>query len=322
MRISIFSIDNHNLWIYEIDGQYIEPQMAQAVGLYPGQRYGIMVKLDQKPQNYTVRISDSGGAQLIAGYGVWAYKNGRHSNECIGYVDPKDQTEGWINYGGLPLNNRTDVFILDGDPHTLTPPFPANPPSPKADDMFVISMGRWYSAWQWSMTGGGLYPQDYNAYTPLLYAPNSTAAMDPNLVIRTKNGTWVDIVLQVGVLQGEPAQAQHALHKHSSRVWVIGSDYGIWNYSSVAEAMEVVPSSFNLVNPNYRDTVVTPVVLGLDGGWVVIRYQVINPGPWLFHCHVETHLVGGMAMVIMDGVDEWPTIPPEYGVNQMGHCKD
>jgi hypothetical protein len=86
--------------------------------------------------------------------------------------------------------------------------------------------------------------------------------------------------------------------------------------------MEVVPSSFNLVNPNYRDTVVTPVVLGLDGGWVVIRYQVINPGPWLFHCHVETHLVGGMAMVIMDGVDEWPTIPPEYGVNQMGHCKD
>jgi hypothetical protein len=40
--------------------------------------------------------------------------------------------------------------------------------------------------------------------------------------------------------------------------------------------------------------------------------------PTLLHCHVETHLNGGMGMVIMDGIDRWPSIPPEYAINQNG----
>lgn len=45
---------------------------------------------------------------------------------------------------------------------------------------------------------------------------------------------------------------------------------------------------------------------------MVIRYQVVNPGPFLFHCHVQTHVAGGMAVALLDGVDQWPEVPTEY----------
>ena len=46
--------------------------------------------------------------------------------------------------------------------------------------------------------------------------------------------------------------------------------------------------------------------------WMALRYEVVNPGPFLFHCHVMTHMAGGMAVAFLDGVDEWPELPAEY----------
>jgi hypothetical protein len=45
---------------------------------------------------------------------------------------------------------------------------------------------------------------------------------------------------------------------------------------------------------------------------MAIRYHVVNPGAWLLHCHVQSHLRGGMSIAMQDGVDEWPTVPREY----------
>jgi hypothetical protein len=105
------------------------------------------------------------------------------------------------------------------------------------------------------------------------------------------------------------------MHKHTGKTWQIGSGLGIWNYSSVEEAIAAEPDSFDLETPKWRDTFVT----SFDGSaWIVLRYQVTNPGPWLFHCHIETHLAGGMAVAILDGIDVWPQIPPEYGPDQRG----
>lgn len=106
------------------------------------------------------------------------------------------------------------------------------------------------------------------------------------------------------------------MHKHTGKTWQIGSGDGIWNYTSVDEAIAAEPSRFDLVNPNWRDTFVT----SFDGpAWMVLRYQVTNPGPWLFHCHIETHLAGGMAVAILDGIDTWPQVPAEYGPDQRGY---
>lgn len=53
--------------------------------------------------------------------------------------------------------------------------------------------------------------------------------------------------------------------------------------------------------------------------WMVVRYQVVNPGAWLLHCHIDPHLTGGMGVVMLDGTDRWPVVPGAYGVNGTGN---
>jgi len=273
-----------------------------------------MVKLDQEPGNYTIRFADNGAGQVVTGYGVLSYKGGHQlRNYTLGYTLPLNQTEGYTDYGGQPRYSNVTVF----DSVNPTPPYPPNKPAtPKTDDeLFLITMGRRGSAWQWSMRGKELYQADRDAYTPLLYFPDSPDANDDQLVIKTKNDSWVDIILQVGTLPNNTVEIGHAIHKHGSKFWIIGQGLGAWNYSSVAQAVVDQPQSFNLETPNIRDTAITTFVGAM---WVAIRYHSNNPGAFLLHCHIETHLAGGMALAIMDGYDYWPVIPPEYSLHQHG----
>lgn len=82
----------------------------------------------------------------------------------------------------------------------------------------------------------------------------------------------------------------------------------------MAEAQKAVPGSFNLKNPPVRDGYPTPPAIG-SASWAVFRYQVVNPGPFLLHCHINAHLEGGMAVGILDGYDKWPTTPREYAAD-------
>ena len=295
----IFSIDEHPMWVYEVDGEYIEPQLVDTVSMYAGERYSVMTKLDKTPRDYTIRVADSGLTQVISSYATLRYKG---SSKLGG-------TKGVIDYGG---QNTTAAVALD---RAHLRPFPPNAPAVHSDAQHVLHTHRWYSPWQYTMSGGGAYQEDRSAYTPLLYDPYSLDAMNESLVIRTKNGTWVDLIIQVGSLPEQPQEFPHMMHKHTGKTWQIGEGEGIWNYSSVDEAIAAEPSRFNLKDPNYRDIFIT----SFNGpSWIVLRYQVTNPGPWLFHCHIETHLAGGMAVAILDGIDAWPDIPPEYALDQRG----
>ncbi|CAG1965547.1 unnamed protein product [Fusarium graminearum] len=298
----VFSVDEHDMWVYEVDGHYIVPQRVNTVHMYAGERYAVMIKLDKTPKDYTIRVADSGLTQVISAFATLRYKGGVQGSDSVGVID----------YGGQNSTKDGSVITLDRE---HLPPYPPNPPARKADAMHVLSTHRWKSAWQYTMSGHGMYEEDRSAYGPLLYDPHSADAMDEGLVIRTKNGSWVDLVLQVGSLPGQPQEFPHMMHKHTGKTWQIGSGMGIWNYSSVEEAIAAEPHNFDLDTPKWRDTFVT----SFDGSaWIVLRYQVTNPGPWLFHCHIETHLAGGMAIAILDGIDVWPQIPAEYGPDQRG----
>jgi len=194
-------------------------------------------------------------------------------------------------------------------------PFNLPPPAHEADSIHFLRTGRLGGAWKWTMDGKSLYASDRSAYNPLLYNPNSADAQDPNLIIRTKNGTWVDIVIQVLSTDGQDdIQFPHAIHKHGNKMYKIGKGLGKFEWKSVPEAMAAQPGNFNLVNPPYRDTFMTTSEGPM---WIVIRYHVINPGPFLLHCHLEVHLEGGMAVALLDGIDKWPTVPPQYQNGKM-----
>jgi hypothetical protein len=47
-----------------------------------------------------------------------------------------------------------------------------------------------------------------------------------------------------------------------------------------------------------RDTVSIPA-----NGYILLRFVADNPGVWFFHCHIDLHLVGGMASTIIEAPD-------------------
>ncbi|KAF3403687.1 Laccase abr2 [Penicillium rolfsii] len=299
-KTTIFTVDEHPMWVYEVDGHRIEPQKVDTVKMYAGERYSVMIRLDKEPKDYTIRVADSGLTQIISSFATLRY---------AGSTGAPSTSRGVINYGG---QNTTTVVTLNRD---HLPPFPPLKPAARSDEHYVLHTHRWLSAWQYTLSGGGMWQEDRSAYTPLLYDINQPDAQDENLIIRTRNGSWVDLIIQVGSQPGQPQEFPHMMHKHTGKMWQVGAGEGIWNYTDVDEAMAAEPHRFNLENPNYRDTFIT----SFDGpSWLVLRYHSINPGPWLFHCHIETHLAGGMAIALLDGVDVWPEIPPEYAPNQKG----
>ena len=303
LKSPVVSIDEHPMWVYAVDGHYIQPQLADTIFMYNGERYSAMVQLDKTPGDYTIRVANFGADQIISGYATLSYKHGIKNRTSVPY----------INYGGV--NTTASVTPLD---KTLLVPFPASAPAPTADATYILNLGRKYANQNWSLNGNATYALDQDYNSPLLFNPESPHALNSNFTIRTKNNTWTDIILQVELAPPNPAQPAHPVHKHSNKAYIIGSANGIFNYTSVAEAIKYMPNgTFNLQTPQLRDSFTTPSVL-LGPAWIAFRYQSTNPGAWFLHCHIQTHLDGGMAMTILDGVDTWPDVPAEYGVVNYG----
>ncbi|KAJ6160448.1 hypothetical protein N7470_003844 [Penicillium chermesinum] len=284
-----FSIDEHDMWVYAIDGQYIEPVRVNAISIPNANRYSVLVPLNKPRGDYTIRMVSGSPQQIL------------NTTATLRYTGPPQlnrTSHPWITLTGA--NATADTIILND---FTTKPFPPVQPAATVDDTYHLTIGRYNASYRWTL-GNASFDLALEESRPLLFDQH---AIPSDLIIRTKNGTWVDFIMQVN----SAPQPAHPIHKHSNKHFLIGQGTGIFNYSTVAEAIQEIPESFNLVNPPLRDTSAT-----LDAGpepvWMVTRYQVVNPGAFLMHCHIQVHQSGGMALALLDGVDEWPTVPPAY----------
>lgn len=88
----------------------------------------------------------------------------------------------------------------------------------------------------------------------------------------------------------------HPIHLHGHYFRVLGSLANSTfptNVSvlDVASSMSESPVGMALnVNPTAprRDSAHLP-----EGGWLAIRFVADNPGVWLLHCHINSHLAVG-----------------------------
>ena len=58
----------------------------------------------------------------------------------------------------------------------------------------------------------------------------------------------------------------------------------------------------------YKDTVLVPA-----GGYAVVYFRSNNPGYWFLHCHIETHQLEGMAVVINEAPERHNAPPKDIG---------
>ncbi|KAI1628778.1 laccase TilA [Exophiala viscosa] len=293
-----FTIDGHKMWVYAVDGGYITPQLVDQVVINNGDRYSVLIPLDQTPAQYALRVANDGFNQIISGFGILNYTG------STGPANADPNALSAMNFAGT---NLTDITIFDDD---RAAPYPPSAPAPEADVTYAFNikkMGQPYGAYQWTLGGLEAFNMSMEDSTPLL-SENPASIDESDLIYKTTMGQWVDLIVQTDGPLAQP----HPLHKHSNKAYVLGRGVGPWTWSSVSEAaIELPEGTFNLVNPPLRDGYTTTPIQG-NSTWLALRYQVVNPGAFLFHCHIQTHMSGGMAVVLLDGVDAWPTMPVEY----------
>lgn len=293
-----FTIDGHKFWVYAVDGQYVVPQLVDQVVVNNGDRYSILIQLNQAPADYAIRVANNGLNQVISGFGVLSYKG------SSGPATSDPNALAGMNFAGGNLT----VLVPFND--NKAAPYPAAPPAPSADvtySMNIKKLGQPFGAYDWTLSGVTGFNASLEDQHPLIdLDPSEISTSD--LILKTTTGQWVDLIIKT---QGPLAQP-HPMHKHSNKAYVLGKGQGNFTWTTVADAAAALPAgTFNFVNPPLRDGYTT-IPNEQNNTWMVLRYEVVNPGPFLFHCHVQTHVAGGMAVAFLDGVDDWPVVPAEY----------
>ena len=120
----------------------------------------------------------------------------------------------------------------------------------------------------------------------------------------------------------------HPIHLHGHSFFVVATGYGVYNNttgfltrSTNAITCRDDENDFNMLDEQVcttvrwrsnnepsieidaftprKDTTIVP-----GGGYVVIHFISDNPGYWYLHCHVEPHLMEGMAMILNIAEDQ------------------
>lgn len=290
--LAVFSIDEHDMWVYAVDGEYINPQKVQAFKLFNGDRISILVK-PKGTGAFRMRVNAATPPQILTGHSVLSVNRANN---------PNPDSKPWITLTGGAINST--VVFLDHDKATQ---FNADGIPRKADAFHRLQM-RGDASYLWAMAHDRLEPTSIDTtIKPTLFYPDFDSPKP--VIISTTNNTWVDLLF---FAVGGTPMPPHPIHKHGVKMYHLGSGHGNFTWNSVNEAIDAQPELFNLVNPPKVDAVMTPESEDFGAVWTAVRYHVSDPGAWAIHCHIHNHVEGGMLALIQDGIDQWPTIPQEY----------
>lgn len=303
---AVFSIDQLPMYVYAVDGEFIQPQLVHAVTVTNGDRYSVLVDLtDAQPGDYPMRLASVAPLQLLATHGILSYRVEKSEQPLL------ESTTPYILDNGRPASPAT-VFFSQAAQKQFHPPetLPA-PGTYSVAQTFKLSMRVAGTSYEWALNHTSLPSEHTDAHATadpvVLFSPQPYRA--DNTTITTTNGTYVDLVF----ITAQAPQPAHPIHKHGNKMWLLGSGAGSFPWATVDEAAAANPAAFNLVDPPRRDGFATPPApAGQGPRWMAVRYHASHPGAWLLHCHVQGHLTGGMAVVIQDGIDHWPEVPIEY----------
>nr|UES62898.1 laccase 5 [Cyathus bulleri] len=286
----VFSIDGHKLNIIEADGQLTQQHVVDKIQIFAGQRYSFILQANQPVANYWIRaLPDLGTAGLPGNFA------GGLNSAILRYKGASDADP-------TSSDNSSAVLLDEAD---LRPyyraPAPGNLWAGGADYNFNFAVG--------FIPGlPATFTIDGNAFRPpsvpillqiLSGARRAQDLLPQGSIYPLARNKVVEITVPGGFIGGP-----HPFHLHGHAFSVVRSASN--------------SSTFNYANPIQRD-VVSP---GPDGSSTTIRFVTDNPGPWMFHCHIDFHLEGGLALIFAEDIqdtrlanpvpDSWKDLCPIY----------
>jgi FtsP/CotA-like multicopper oxidase with cupredoxin domain len=238
-----------------------------------GQRYDVIVQADQPSSDYWMRAIPMAACSAntnqlgIKGIIHYGFSTAEPTTTAHSYVDE--------------CADEPAASIIPVVQKTVGPA-----DYQESEAVFIAKNAANY--FEWTLNGTSFL----NAWdNPLLLNVynNDTTAIDAhtNLIELKNRGDWFYLLITE---TGLPVP--HPIHLHGHDFFVIGS--GSDTYTGL--------EPMNLNNPPRRDVVTLP-----PAGWLMLAWQVDNPGAWLMHCHIGWHTLEGFALQFLELEDEMLT---------------
>lgn len=285
-----FWIEDHTMRIVEIDGVYVDETEADSLYLSVAQRYSILVTMKNSTEkNYgMVMVADSSlldtiTSDLLLNQTNWLEYNSEAAHDSV----------------TMPVDDSSDIYPFDDIeliPHDRIELY-KNPS--KIVEVTVIMENL--------DNGDGSALLNNISYTkpkvPTLYTVKSSGDLATD---ETIYGDYThSIVLEknevVEVIVNNQDTGTHPFHLHGHNFQLLdrypGYGASFYDYDAGTE-FATFDAENHTTFPTYparRDTFVLP-----PGGYYVIRFIADNPGVWLFHCHIDWHMMQGLAMQFVE----------------------
>ncbi|KAI0073552.1 laccase A [Panus rudis PR-1116 ss-1] len=270
----IFSIDNHNMKVIEVDGVNSQPLNVDSIQIFAGQRYSFVLEANQPIGNYWISANPDHGPQGFTG-GI---------NSAI------------LRYKGAPnkepISNRTVSVapLIETNLHPLVPMRVPGVHKPGVADV-VKPLVFGFDGANFTINNFTFAPPSVPVLLQILSGAHTAQDLMPaGSIIELPLNSVVELSFpNPGGAVGQP----HPFHLHGHTFFVVRSAGN---------------ATYNYDNPIARDVVNTGV--GDPNDLVTIRFETDNAGPWFLHCHIDFHLNAGFAVVMAEGIKQTPAANP------------
>ncbi|KAK1546663.1 hypothetical protein CPAR01_00630 [Colletotrichum paranaense] len=297
-----FWIDHHNFTVVGTDFVPIKPYTASIINIAIGQRYDIIINANASKNTRTDFWIHARDCQI----------GGARSNLGIIRYDPTSTRLPWTP----PVDDRHVCYgCLDESPKDLKPIVPrmvknaANEGFEK-DSLKVHLVGfpndfdPDATLHKWVLKDSSLYLDWSQPSLSLVKIasdqgwenPKFPKGYEPVDLRSYKENSWVYFLIE-GKFQESVDNATHKIYKKQAPVahpmHIHGHDFVILDSGTT----EFDPKNYtiNRDNPPRRDVALLPV-----NGYLIIAFQIDNPGVWLMHCHIAWHASGGLALQFIE----------------------
>lgn len=264
-----FSIDGHQLTIITNDFVPIVPYTTDTLILGPGQRYDIIVEMDQDVGNYWMRAIYQSGCNLLS-------RTNQLTNNVLGIL----RYDG-ADASATPTTTRWPDALINScgdEPYDkLTPYLSKNVGT--ASERTSLDISNFYESnlvFHWALNTRDLLI-DWEKPTNLLIYQNESTPLpaEYNIYSIPVQNQWTYWIIQDLTL----LDAYHPFHLHGHDFYILAQGQGLYNTLTV---------TLNLVNPPRRDTATLP-----GDGYLVIAFPTDNPGyvcPYLISMHMRMNV--------------------------------
>lgn len=276
-----FWIEDHEMTVVQIDGEYVKPNTTERLYITVGQRYSVLIHTkNSTEQNYAIMqkfddtMLDTIPSDLRLNCTSFMMYNDSLAKPDEHIVDSLDFLDDFYL---VPMN---ETEILPDPDHQIT---------------LDVVMDNLIDGVNYAFFNNITYlqPKVPTLMTALSAGDNATDAT----VYGGNTNTFVlekDEIVEIVVNNLDTGIHPFHLHGHVFQTIVRDRTYD----SDAGEDPHAYDPDDHAPFPQYpmaRDT----IFLRPQSNFV-IRFKANNPGVWIFHCHIEWHLLQGLAIVLVE----------------------